>query len=158
MRVGRGSATPNPTNRLAKIGTTHLSRAATISIARPTTATGINQRRLDGGAQLDRLFHIDGQALQNDVENTAGLTRLDHVGGEVVENDRIPAHGVGQRGPAFDRGSHPEQRFLEGGILLVGAENLQALHQGQARVNHDRELAEEHGNFLDLDLAAAERG
>jgi hypothetical protein len=40
MRVGSGSATPNPTKRLAKIGTTHLSSAATISTARETTATG----------------------------------------------------------------------------------------------------------------------
>jgi hypothetical protein len=37
---GQGSATPNPTNRLAKIGTTHLSRAPTISTASETTATG----------------------------------------------------------------------------------------------------------------------
>jgi hypothetical protein len=72
--------------------------------------------------------------------------------------DRILAHGIGQRGAAFDGGADAEQRFLKGRVLLVGAENLQALHQRQAGVDHDRELAEEHRHFLDLDLAAAERG
>ena len=38
--VGRGRATPSPTNRLAKIGTTHFSSAPTIRMAMPTTATG----------------------------------------------------------------------------------------------------------------------
>ncbi len=40
MRVGRGKATPSPVNRLAKMGTTHLSRAPTIRMAIETTATG----------------------------------------------------------------------------------------------------------------------
>src|SRR3984893_17272454 len=118
----------------------------------------VDQRRLDGRAQLDRLFHVDGQALENDVENTAGLARLDHVGSQVVEDDRKPAHGIGQRRATFDGGPDTEQGFLKGGILLVGAENLQTLHQRQTGVNHDGELAEEHRNFLDLDLAAAKRG
>ena len=118
----------------------------------------VDQRRLDGRAQLDRLFHVNGQALEDDVENTAGLASFDHVGRQVVEDDRILAHGIGQRGAAFDRGPDTEQRFLKAGVLLVGAENLQALHQRQAGVNHDGELAEEHRHFLDLDLAAAKSG
>jgi len=43
-------------------------------------------------------------------------------------------------------------------VFLVGAKNLKALHQRQPGVNHDGELAEEHRNFLDLNLAAAEGG
>jgi len=39
IRVGRGNATPSPANRLAKMGTTHLSSAPTINAAMPTTAT-----------------------------------------------------------------------------------------------------------------------
>ena len=72
--------------------------------------------------------------------------------------DRILAHGIGQRGAAFDGGPDAEQRLLEGRVLLVGAENLQALHQRQAGVDHDGELAEEHRHILDLDLAAAKSG
>src|SRR5271157_2379308 len=118
----------------------------------------VDQRRLDGGAQLDCLFHVDRQALEDDVENTAGLARLDHVGGQVVEDGGILAHGISQRRAPFDGGPDPEQGFLKAGVLLVGAENLQALHQRQAGVNHDGKLAEEHRNFLDFDLAAAKRG
>ncbi len=40
IRVGKGKATPRPTNKLAKIGTTHFSRAPTIRNARLTTETG----------------------------------------------------------------------------------------------------------------------
>ena len=40
MRVGKGRATPRPAKRLEKIGTTHLSKAPTISVAMLTTATG----------------------------------------------------------------------------------------------------------------------
>ena len=118
---------------MAKIGTTHLSKAATINHCKADNRDRVNQCRLNGGAQLDRLFDVDGQALQNDVENTAGFAGLDHVGGQVVEDHRELAHGVGQRRAAFNRGPDAEQRFLESGILLVGAENLQALHQRQVR-------------------------
>src|SRR5215831_297456 len=33
----------------------------------------VDQRRLDGGAQADGLFDVRGQALQDDVQNTAGF-------------------------------------------------------------------------------------
>ena len=46
----------------------------------------IDQGGFHRGPQLDRFFDVDGQALQNDVENTAGFAGLNHVGGEVVEN------------------------------------------------------------------------
>jgi hypothetical protein len=52
----------------------------------------------------------------------------------------------------------PSRVFWKLRVLLVGAQNFQALHQRQAGVDHDGELPEEHGNLLDLDLAAAERG
>ncbi len=67
-------------------------------------------------------------------------------------------HGIGQGGAAFDRGAHSGQRFLKSRVLLVGRQNLQTLHQRQAGVDHDRELAEENGNVLGLDLVHAEAG
>ena len=50
----------------------------------------------------------------------------------------------------------PVKRLLEGRVLLVGRQNFQTLHQRQAGVDHDRELPEENGNVLGLDLADAE--
>ena len=91
---------------------------------------------------------------QNGVENTAGFARLDHVGGEVVKDLGIGAHGIGQGCAALDRGADAEQRLLEEVVLLVVAEDLQALHQGKAGIDHHRELAEEDGLLLGLDRAA----
>ncbi len=116
----------------------------------------VDQGRLHRRAQLDGLFDVDRQALQDDVENTAGFTGFDHVGGQIIEDLGVLAHGVGQGGATFDRGAHARQRLLERWVLLVGGQNLQTLHQRQAGVDHDRELAEEDGNVLDLDLAGAE--
>ena len=74
---------------------------------------GIDQRRFHGRFQANRLLDVDRQALQNDVENTAGFTRFNHVGGEVVEDGGILAHGIGQRRAAFHRGADAGQRLLE---------------------------------------------
>ncbi len=119
---------------------------------------GIDQRRFHGGLQANRLFHVDGQTLQNDVENTAGFTRLDHVGGEVIEDHRELPHGIGQRRAAFYGGADAGQRLLEGWVFLVGRQDFQTLHQRQAGIDHDRELAKENRDVLDLDLARSESG
>ena len=51
----------------------------------------------------------------------------------------------------------PVKRLLESRVLLVCRQNFQTLHQRQAGVDHDRELAEENRDVLGLDLAGAER-
>ena len=118
----------------------------------------VDQSRLNRGAQAHSFFDILRQALQDDVENTASLARLDHVGSEVIENRWILAHGIGQGGSALHRGTHAVQRFLERGVLLVGRKNFQTLHQRQSGIDHDRELPEEDGDVLGLDLPGSERG
>ena len=50
------------------------------------------------------------------------------------------------------------ERFLEALRFLVRGEDLEALHQGQAGIDHDRELPEENGDVLGLDLATAAKG
>src|SRR5579871_6155267 len=117
----------------------------------------VDQRRLHGGPQADRLFHVRGETLQDDVENTAGFTGLDHVGREVIENVGVLTHGVGQSRTAFYRGTNARKRLLEGLVFLVGSENLETLHQRQAGIDHDRELPEENGDVLDRNLAGTER-
>src|SRR5208282_4396933 len=48
---------------------------------------GIDQRRFDGSFQANRFLDVDRQALQDDVQNTAGFAGFNHVGGEIVEDD-----------------------------------------------------------------------
>src|SRR5262249_38711690 len=89
---------------------------------------GINHRGFNGGLQLDCLFHVGSQALQNQVENTACLTCFDHVGGEVVEDFGIPTHGVGQGGSAFHGCPNSGQRLLESHVFLICGEDLETLN------------------------------
>ncbi len=58
--------------------------------------------------------------------------------------------------PPSTRGPHAGQRLLEGRVLLVGGQNFETLHQRKSGVDHDRELPEEDGDVLGLDLAGAE--
>ena len=81
----------------------------------------------------------------------------DHVGEEVVEDLGVLAHGVGEAGAALD--VHPGllQDLREGLVLLLAAQDLEALHERQAGVDHDRELAGEDREVLG-GHAAAELG
>src|SRR4051812_42294953 len=116
----------------------------------------VDQRRFHRRLQLHGFFNILREALQDGVENTASLTSFDHVGGEVVKDLGEPTHGVRQRRAAFYRDAHAGESALEGHILLVGRKDLEALHQGQAGIDHDGELAEEDCDLLRFYLAAAE--
>ena len=53
------------------------------------------------------------QALQDDVENTAGFAGFDHVGGKIVKHLGILPHGVGERRAAFDRRTDSGQASSE---------------------------------------------
>ena len=52
----------------------------------------IDHGRLDLAVQLDRFLDVDGQTLQDGIENTARLAGGDHVGVEVVEDLGVFAH------------------------------------------------------------------
>ena len=118
----------------------------------------VDQRRLHGRFEAHRFFDVGREALQNDVENTAGFAGFDHVGGEVIEDDRVLPHCVGQCRAAFHRGPHAGQRLLKRLVFLVGRQDFQTLHQGQAGIDHDRELAKEDRDVLGLDLCRTECG
>src|SRR6267154_181090 len=120
-------------------------------------ADGVHHRRLDGALQLDVLFEVSRQPLQNGVENTARLARFHHVGVQRIENLGRRLHGGGQRRAAFHHLARIDQHFLKDLVFLLAGENLQTLHERQARVDHDRELARKDRQFLRVD-AAAERG
>src|SRR5580658_4090178 len=117
----------------------------------------INHSGLHGALELDVLFDVAGEALQNGVQNTARLAGLNHVVVEGVKYLLELLHGGGKSGAAFDRAAHAIQNLLEGDVLLLSCENLQALDQGQAGVNHDRKLAGEDGQFLGVHAAAEGR-
>ncbi len=108
----------------------------------------VDHRGLDLAGELDRLLDVGGQPLENRVEDAAGLAGRDHVREQRVERLRMLAHRVGQRRAALDVGPRLQDDGGEVLVLLLGAEDLEALHEGQAGVDHHRELPREHREVL----------
>ena len=157
MRVGRGRVAPRPANIEAKVGMTFHRMTRDDDPGDADDRHRVDHRALDLGLELDGLLDVGGQALEDRVEDAARLARRDHVGEEVVEGLGVLAHGVGQAGPALHVHARLLQDLGEVLVLLLGAQDLQALHEGQPGVDHDRELAGEDGQVLG-GHAAAELG
>jgi len=93
--VAAGGPTPRPRNSVAKKWVP-LSRAADDNAAgNGQDANGIDEGGFDGTLQLDVLFDVGRETLQDGVQNTAGLARLHHVYVQSVENLRRAAHRRG---------------------------------------------------------------
>ena len=103
----------------------------------------VDQGGLDLALQLDGLLDVGREALQDGVEDTARLAGGDHVDEEVVERLRVLAHRLGEGRARLDVLAHGEDDLLEESAVLLAAEDLEALHERQAGVDHDRELARE---------------
>ena len=111
----------------------------------------IDHRRLDLPLQLDGLLDVDRQPLEDRVEDAARLAGGDHVRVERVEGLRVLLHRVGERGAGFDVLAHLQDHRREALVRLLLAEDVEALHQRQPGVDHDRELAGEDRQVLRRD-------
>ena len=100
------------------------------------------------------LFDVGRQTLENGVENTARLAGSDHVDVEIVERLRVLAHRLGERRPALDVLPNLEDDLLEGLVLLLLTQDVQALHEGQTGIDHHRELPGEDRDVLGFHTAA----
>src|SRR5207302_3792543 len=89
-------------------------------------------------------FDVDGKALENRVENTAGFTGRHHVGVQIVPDSGIQLHRGSQVISLFDFLLNAVYRGGKLFVLLGIGDNLQTLHQRNAGVDHDGELAGEH--------------
>ena len=102
--------------------------------------------------QLDGLLDVGRETLQDRVENTAGFAGGDHVREEVVEDLGMLAHRVGEARAGLDVLADLHERALEGLVFLLAAEDLEALHERQTGVDHDRELPGEDRDELRRNL------
>ncbi len=89
-----------------------------------------------------------GEALQNRVEDATRFARGNHVRVERVERLRVLLHRVGQPRARLDVGADPEDVVGERLVRLLLAEDLETLHERQAGVDHDGELAGEDRQIL----------
>src|SRR5207244_5457099 len=72
-----------------------------------------------------------------------GFTRRNHVAEKVIECLGMFAHGIGEGRTAFNVLPYLQQNFLEDLVFCLGSKDLDALHQRQAGINHDRKLPRE---------------
>ena len=111
----------------------------------------VDHRRDDVLLELDDLLDEGREALENQVQDAARLAGLDHVRVELVEDLRVARHRRRQGRALLHVLPHLLQGLLEVFVLLLLRQNVQALHEGQAGVNHHGELAREDGEVLGLD-------
>ena len=153
-RVGSGSSAPRPANIEAKVGMTFHRMTAMTMPAIADDRDRVDHGALDLGLQLDVLLDVGREALEDGVEDTARLAGRDHVREQVVEDLGVLAHGVGEAGAALHVHAGLLEDLGEGLVLLLAAQDLEALHERQTGVDHDRELAGEDGEVLGGHAAA----
>ena len=120
----------------------------------PTTmaATDITGNRVDGcgldlSGEFDRLLAVSGKPLQSRVEDAAGFACGNQIREQRVERSRVLPHGVGKR-TSFDVGACLKDDGSKIPVWLLRAKHLEALHERQACINHDRELARKNGRLF----------
>ncbi len=108
----------------------------------------VDHRAAHLAPQLHRLLDVDREAVEDGVEDAAHLAGLDEVDVEVVEDLRVPAERVAERRALLDAGLDVAEDDRE--VLVVGLslEDIEALHDGQAGVDHRREEAREGDDVL----------
>src|SRR6185369_8643438 len=116
-----------------------------------------DHRALELAGELRGLLEVRRESLENGVENTADLTRLDERGVEVGEDPRMLLAGVGERVAGLDVVLDLADDLAERGRLALRAEDLQALQDGKAGVDHGRELAGEDHDVVVLHRRAERR-
>ena len=88
------------------------------------------------------------------LERTGLFARLDQVHEQVVEMQRMLGERFVQRGAAFDVRLDVENELLHRRLVVAVADDLERLHQRNARGQHGGELAAEHRDVFGVDLAA----
>jgi hypothetical protein len=118
-----------------------------------------DDRRVDEGAgdlalQLDRLLVVLREAVQDGVEDAADLSGLDEVRVELIEDLGVPAQRVAEGHALLDRGLHVREHDGEALIVGLALEDVEALHDGQACVDHGREETREGDEIFRADARA----
>src|SRR3569832_1016383 len=116
---------------------------------------GLLDLALDG---LD-LFLVEGDLVQQRLENTGLFAGAHEVAIELVEIARVLGQCLRQGAAALDVGLDAHDELLHAGIVVAAADDLEGLHQRHAGAHHGGELASEDGDVFggDLFLLAAEQ-
>ena len=108
----------------------------------------VHHRAAHLALQLHRLLDVDREAIEDRVEDAADLARLDEVHVEVVEDLRVAPQRVAERGALLDARLHVAEDVREDLVVGLALQDVEALHDGQAGVDHRREEAREGDDVL----------
>src|SRR5262249_7722217 len=111
----------------------------------------IDHRTLELPAQLHRLFVVDGETREDGVEDAADLAGLDEVDVEGVEYLWMTPERVAERGALLDVRLHVTEDGGERLVVRLVAEDVEALHDRQTRVDHRGEEARERDDVAKVD-------
>ena len=112
----------------------------------------VDHRALHAATDLHLLLDLQGDPVQDRVENARSLAGLDHRDVEPIECVRMARHRLREQHPALDVGAHfanDEGKVLVVGLLLEDHERLDHTEPG---VDHRRELSREDLQKTLLDL------
>src|SRR5581483_9756861 len=108
----------------------------------------IDHRAAKLALQLHRLFVVNGETIENRVEDAADLARLNEVAIELVEDLRVLAERVAEGRTAFDAALDVAKDAAEELVVGLVGEDVEALHDRETGVDHRREEARERDEVL----------
>ena len=152
---GSSSLPPKSANMFSKAGMTIGRAARSITpIAMHEDRDRIDQRAAHLALQLHALLDVDGEAVQDRVEDAAHLAGVDQVHEQLVEDLRVALERIAEGRAVLDRVLDVLEDRVERLVVALAREDVEALHQRQAGVDHGRELADEDDQLLGRDRRA----
>ncbi|MCY1230600.1 hypothetical protein D9M72_430180 [compost metagenome] len=115
----------------------------------------VDHRRLDLAFQRDGLFHVERQALQQRIQDTALFAGIDQVAVQRIEVLRMAPECRGHAAAGLDVEADVGQQLGEVGVHVATRDDVDRLQQRDAGLEHGRQLPGEVGNVLLGDLAPA---
>ncbi len=114
----------------------------------------IEQRLLDLLFEGFRLFLVGRNLVQQGFQRARLLARLDQIHEEIVEVEGVLGKGLMQRRAALDIGLDVQDQLLHCRLVVAVGDDLERLHQRNARRQHGGELPAEDCDIAGVGLAA----
>src|ERR1017187_1617175 len=114
----------------------------------------IHQRGLDLFTKAFGIFQVSGQSRENFGKQTALFARRHHGIVKAVECLRMLLQRLGKTFAAFNARAHVPDHIAHDLVRRLVRQRLQGLHDGNARLNHRRQLAGENDQVVQRHLAA----
>src|SRR5207249_4503537 len=103
----------------------------------------VDHRPLHAALDLRLLLDLEGDAVEDGVEDSRSLAGLDHRDEEPTEDLRMARHRLGEQEAALDVGAELADDHAEVAVLGLLLEDHEGADDVESRLDHRRELARE---------------